>query len=145
MSASKTKQITTNQLPLFPHIGPNPVDKTIERNAIKFYTEKVFSIEDPIARKYYKQYFLVYWRGSFILDQSSNTNGTISRKTSTDNRIVQYKIVYKTPLTRGKILARLDDQFALSFREPFPEFNIQPVVIVSFSNRQYELNRERKL
>ena len=128
----------TRQLEIFPHLT-NPVDRTIEMNAVRFYTNQCFAIPTPLANQYMKQYFLVYWRGSFILEQMRE--GYISRKTSQDNRLLKYKIVFKTPLTRGKILARLEDQFALSFREPYSEYGIDPVVFVSFSNKQEHSNR----
>lgn len=126
------KFINYNQHELFPHTT-NPVDRTIEMNAVRFYTNQCFAIPKPLANHYMKQYFLVYWRGSFILEQMQE--GYITRKRSIDNRLLRYKIVFKTPLTRGKILARLENQFALSFREPFQEYGINPVVFISFSNK----------
>ena len=130
----------SKQLEIFPHLT-NPVDATIERNAVKFYTNQCFAVPSPLADRYFKQYFLVYWRGEFILQQSESKQGYITRKNSRDMRLIDYKIVFKTPLTRGKILARLEDQFALSFREPYSEYGIDPVVFISFSNKQEHSNR----
>lgn len=91
----------TVNLDLFPHLL-NPVDQQIERNAVRFYTEHCFAIPAPLVTQYMKQYYLVYWRGEFILDQMRE--GFIIRKTSQDNRLIQYKVVFKTPLTRAKSL-----------------------------------------
>lgn len=119
-----------NSIDLFPHtiIQPNTMDMQIERNAVRFYSTKCFSLPLPITSRYFKHYFLLYYRGDYILNQINDNQGFLRYKNT------KYQIVYKLPLTRGKILARLQDQFALSFREPFSEFGIDPIVIISFSN-----------
>lgn len=121
---------SAQQLPLFPHLAahsPNTLDYTLVRNAVRFYSTNVFSIAPPLAQLYFNRYYLLYWRGDHFIAQSADAAGTI---TITKDSIA-YQIVYKNGLTRGKILANIGDQIALSFREPFPEYGLHPIVLVS--------------
>ena len=111
-------------LELFPE-SINTVDYNSIRNAVRFYSTKVFSIGPAISRLYFKEYFLLYWSGDWIIESSKDKQGILNRNSKS------YEIVYKTPLTRGKILSRLDDQFLLSFREPFADFKLENIVIIS--------------
>lgn len=45
---------------------------------IKLISETVFSIPTPLKR-HFSEFYLLYWSGEFILEQSWGTEGTISR------------------------------------------------------------------
>jgi hypothetical protein len=99
------------------------IDHTTERSAARFFSTRCFRLPAPIVENHFSVYYLLYWRGSHLYDMiDSGTilhNGTI------------YQVVYKHGLTRGKILARLQDQYALSFRQPQSRLDLPAVVMIS--------------
>ena len=103
------------------------IDYTTERNATRFYATKCFAIPPPLVSSHFSKYYLLYWSGSHLIEQI--VHGAISH-----NGVV-FALEYKRGLTRGRILARLEDQYALSFREPQPRLALLPVVIVSATNK----------
>lgn len=117
--------VNPKNLDLFPEA--NTVEYNSIRNAVRFYSTQVFAMGPNVSRLYFKEYFILYWSGDWIIESSNE--GKLNRNGK------QYQIVYKSPLTRGKILAKLDDQFILSFREPLDGFQLNPVVIISGGKR----------
>ena len=116
------------QLPLTGITTYPAIDYTTERNATRFYATKCFSIPPPLVSSHFSKYYLLYWSGSHLIEQiqhgAISHNGTI------------FAIEYKRGLTRGRIIARLEDQYALSFREPQSRLALLPVVIISATNRK---------
>lgn len=115
---------TGRNLQLFPE-SISTVDYNTIRNAVRFYSTKIFHIGPNITRMYFKEYFLLYWSGDWIINQSKNKQGILHRNSK------EYEIIYKYPTTRGRILHRPDNQFILSFREPFTDYQLSNVVIIS--------------
>ena len=70
--------------------------------------------------QFYSTYKLLKWKGEYLL------NSVVGGKITRDN--VSYQVIYLYP--RGKILTELQDQYWLSFREPVPELNQEPVVLI---------------
>ena len=103
------------------------LDHTVLRNSIRFYSTKSFTIPSEISVQYFSKYYLVYWRGAYLLTQIKS--GTIQHNHTL------YSVVYKRGLTRGKILATLEDQFAISFRKPNIDLDLPAIAIISESNR----------
>jgi len=118
---------TGRNLELFPSPEVSVVEFKSIKSAVRFYSTNIFHIGPQISRMYFKEFFLLYWSGDWIIESSKNNAGILNRNGKA------YEIVYKIPLTRGKILARLDDQFMLSFREPFADYQLDNVVIVAQS------------
>lgn len=110
------------QKELFP-IPANKAEELILRTAIKKYSEELWSIPYPLQYKYFQEYYLLYWKGSHLIKQ-------VKEGYLYNHDGFGYKIVYKPGLTRGKILANLDAQYPLSFRNPSTEWNLLPIVIV---------------
>jgi hypothetical protein len=104
------------------------IDYTTERNATRFYATKCFAIPPPLVQSHFSKYYLLYWSGSYLLEQIKQ--GAIAH-----NGIV-FAIEYKRGLTRGRIIANMQDQYALSFREPQLRLALLPVVIISATNRK---------
>ena len=116
------RYLTLAQRELFP-IPANRAEQLILRTAIKKYSEELWSIPYPLQYKYFYEYFLLYWKGEYLIKKA--VEGYLQNHMGTT-----YKIVYKPGLTRGKILANLSGQYPLSFRSPNPEWNLSPIVIV---------------
>ena len=108
-----------------PDHAKNKVEYASIQSAIRFYSTNIFAIGPNISRMYFKEFFLLYWTGDWIIQSSKDKQGFISRNGKS------YEIIYKYPTTRRMILRGIDRQFALSFREPFAEYNLPNVVIIS--------------
>ena len=121
-------------LQLFPE-SINTVDYNSIRNAVRFYSTKIFSIGPQITRMYFKEYFILYWSGDWIIQSSKDKQGFLSRNGK------EYELIYKHPTTRGRILHNPDSQFMLSFREPFVDFKLNSVVIISAKKESSHANR----
>jgi hypothetical protein len=79
---------------------------------------KYFSIPEHDQWRF-QSYSLLYWKGSHLLSRIKD--GMIDGV---------YQVIYHPPLTRGKILANPETQYALSFRAPNQEYNLPAYVIV---------------
>lgn len=101
----------------------NHANEMIMKSGLRFYTSQCFSIPAPIVDRYFHYYKLLYWSGHHILE--SIEAGYIVR----DN--IAFRVMYYRNLTRGNILNAKDEQYILSFRMPNPDWNIDPVVIIS--------------
>ena len=83
------------------------------------------SIPKPAAYKYLQYYKLLYWSGHHTLE--SIEAGMIVR----DN--TAFIVRYHNGLTRGKILAKPDAQYRISFRAAKDFLCIDPIVLISES------------
>ena len=117
-------QYYNSQLPLFPEPFCE-IDKTVIRNGVKFYMHHAQSIPKPAAYKYLQYYKLLYWSGHHTLE--SIEAGMIVR----DN--TAFIVRYHNGLTRGKILAKPDAQYRISFRAAKDFLCIDPIVLISES------------
>lgn len=99
------------------------VERTVIRNGIRFYVSKCKSIPYPVACKYLSYYKKLYWSGHHLLE--SIEAGMIVRDD------IAFIVSYHKDLTRGKILHNKDAQYCISFRAAAPEWNIDPVVVIS--------------
>jgi len=99
-------------------------------HGVRHFNQYIFKLPEPVVTEYFSQYYLLYWSGAYIKAHIENLAGCIHRNG------VLFQIVYKPPLTRGKIFARLQDQFALSFRVPKMKYGLKPVVIIAFTDRK---------
>lgn len=105
---------------------PTIAEQMILKSGIRFYTTNCFCIPAPIVDRYFQSYHLLYWSGDYLLKQIKE--GTITKDGIT------YQIRFKAGLTRGKILANLENQFPISFRIPCAEYGILPVAIIGESS-----------
>jgi len=128
--SSRKPAITTGRnLEMFPE-SVSEVDRALIRNAVRFYAHHVFSVGPSVSRLYFKEYYILYWSGDWIIESSKDKQGILRRNGK------DYEIVFKHPTTRGMIMRNPDKQFALSFREPFADYQVNPVVIISANNRR---------
>lgn len=114
------------QLDLFP-VPYSGAEKQVMRSGIKFFNEQTFRIPYPVSHRFFTSYYLLYWSGSYLL--KAMETGYI------EHNGILYKVIFhkKDGITRGKILAAPDRQFALSFRIPHEMWRLEPVVIISFT------------
>jgi hypothetical protein len=85
---------------------------TIARQNVRMYSNEFFAIPCPVVKRYFESYYLLYWKGSYFIEHTKNKYGMLIHNG------IEYQIVYKYPLTRSQILAKLEDQYAISFRKP---------------------------
>jgi hypothetical protein len=82
------------------------------RYTARFFSTKCFNIPINMVKTYFDSYYLLYWEGSYIIKETKGKGGELHHNGTL------YQIVYKSPLTRGAICANLQDQYAISFRQP---------------------------
>ena len=121
-------------LDLFP-LPVTTVDLQNTRSAIRFYSSKCWNIPSPLVSNYFSEYYLIYWSGMYLSEKLANSGGYLVRIDPLTSRKKSYKVEYSRSLTRGKILANPDAQFALSFRSPSVDWNLDNVVLISAANR----------
>jgi hypothetical protein len=107
----------------FPPSPLSNVERQVMRNGIRFFTSHVFAIPYPVAVANFSYYKLLYWSGHHTLE--SIEAGIIVRDD------IAFIVRYHRDLTRGKILANPDAQYAISFRAPRKDWNIDPIVLIS--------------
>lgn len=92
------------------------------RAGIKFFSEHTFAIPAPIVNDYFIEYKLIYWSGYYLIKAMSQEKGYISRGHT------KYKVIYNTGF---KGVKDPDKQYAISFRIPKDDWNLEPVAIIS--------------
>lgn len=112
---------TPAQTELF-KIPYNQAERLLIQSGIRYYTLGCSRIPAPIVDKYFDTYYLLYWRGTHLLEQIQA--GLIEKYDQA------FKVVYHNNLTRGNIIESKDSQFALSFRAPKAEWGISPTVLI---------------
>lgn len=114
------------QLSLFKTEEPlNAVDNLIVRQGLRFYSTYCPRIPRQVVASYYSYYKLLYWSGHHLLE--SIEAGVICRDD------IAFRVLYFDKLTRGKILANPDAQYAISFRKVHDAWMHDPIVLVSIS------------
>lgn len=108
------------------------VQHSIDRNAIRFYSTKIFSLSEEM-KPYFNRYQLVYWSASYFITRTADTEGRIYN--AHDKK--WYYISYANPHIRARIISAMQSgdgmmQVALSFRSPNDEWKLAPICMVSF-------------
>ena len=125
-----TREINTIPATEYPTKYPH-ITYTSTRNGVKFYSERIFSLSAPI-QQYFEQYFLLYWKSDWFIQQSKNKEGILPIYHGGAAMPTNYAIRYHTRNTnRGILLAHPEVQVALSFRKPSIEWNLPAIVLVS--------------
>lgn len=122
--------VDQKQSELFP-IPYSKAEFLIMRSGINLFTTKAFSIPYPVSAKYFSYYKLLYWTGQHLLE--SIEAGIICRDG------IAFRVQFHG-ITRGQILSDPDAQYAISFRAPTSEWEIDPVVLISTSSKPTKRN-----
>jgi len=77
----------------------------------------------PLYADCFTKRHLLYWQGRHILTQIKS--GIITRGDTS------YNVIFTGCCTRGSLLSAPLSQYALSFREPNPKYNIPAYVLIS--------------
>lgn len=97
------------------------------RSGISFLSRTAFKLPYPVSCKYFSYYKLLYWTGSYTLE--SIEAGIIVRDG------IAFRVHFHGT-NRGSILAYPNDQYALSFRAPNSEFDLDPIVLISHTDKK---------
>lgn len=114
------------QTELFP-IPYSYSEKLLIQSGIRYLIGNQFSIPKPLVDKYFHTYYLLYWSGKHLISKLSNREGFIEKDG------ILWKVIFHKGLTRGKIAANLDSQYALSFRQADEWLRQHPTVLISKS------------
>lgn len=117
------------QINLFP-LPLTASDHQNIRSAIRFYSEHCWSLPQPLIDNYFIEYKLLYWAGDYLLDNLTTNEGQLMRINPLTSAKKCYKLAFHRNLTRGKILADRQKQYALSFRIPAAKWNLPAIVLI---------------